>query len=122
MVEQTPERLWNSVCGAFAELTTRRQERVVGIALSTQHESVLAWDAESGCATSPLTSWQDRRTANRCAKLLADHPSDITTRSPACRSIRCSRRRRPSGCSITTTSCASTPRPAGSGSVPSTAS
>lgn len=78
MVEQAPEELWNSVCAAVAALTSRRQERVDGIALSTQRESVLAWDAETGCAVSPLISWQDRRTADRCAESLADHADDIT--------------------------------------------
>lgn len=78
MVEQSPERLWDSVRDAVSRLRARRAERVLGIALSTQRESVMAWDTETGVAASPLISWQDRRTADRCAKLLADHPTEIT--------------------------------------------
>jgi glycerol kinase len=44
---------------------------VTCIGISNQRESMLLWDRETGEAVSPLLSWQDRRTIDRCAALTA---------------------------------------------------
>jgi len=77
--EQDPEEIWQSVVAALAGLITdaRGNWQVAGIALSTQRESVVTWDARTGLPVAPLISWQDRRATDWCAKLAdgADGPA-----------------------------------------------
>jgi len=75
-VEQDPEVLLESVRGAVTELLSGFDGDVSGIGLSTQRESALAWDRETGRALSPVLGWQDRRTAER-ARRLAPHAARI---------------------------------------------
>ncbi|WP_405667390.1 FGGY family carbohydrate kinase [Streptomyces sp. NBC_01166] len=44
---------------------------VTGVALSTQRESVVLWDAVTGLPVAPLVSWQDQRGGERAARLAA---------------------------------------------------
>ncbi|MFC5805027.1 FGGY family carbohydrate kinase [Streptomyces formicae] len=82
-VEQDPEELWASVAGAAADLLAAHPGAdIAGVALSTQRESVLAWEAATGEPLSPLLSWQDRRGAAHCAQLAAgDEARKITART-----------------------------------------
>ncbi|GAB2964735.1 FGGY-family carbohydrate kinase [Streptomyces pseudoechinosporeus] len=85
-VEQDPEEIWGSVVGAADEalalLADRGGGEVAAVALSTQRESVLAWNAHSGKPLTPLVSWQDRRGAALCAQLAADGADkEITART-----------------------------------------
>lgn len=80
-VEQSPEDIWTSVLEAVAALTrTHPNACVAGVALSTQRESVLAWDPATGTPLSPLVSWQDRRGTARCAELAAGPDAGMITR------------------------------------------
>src|SRR5262245_19126316 len=66
-VEQDPEAIWASVRRAVADaVTPDLAPLIVGVGLSTQRESCLAWDRRTGEALSPLLSWQDHRTASIC--------------------------------------------------------
>jgi glycerol kinase len=70
-VEQDPEQLWRSVLAAVAQvLSAAADVRVVGVALSTQRESVLIWQRSTGRPLGPLLGWQDRRTVDWCTELL----------------------------------------------------
>ncbi len=71
--EQDPEELYQSVVSAVADLLEQASGgwSPAGIGLSTQRESVIAWDARTGRAVAPLISWQDRRAADWCAALAA---------------------------------------------------
>lgn len=71
--EQDPEEIWRSVVTALGDLLAQAPGGwpLTGIALSTQRESVVAWDARTGAAVAPLISWQDRRTAAWCRSLAA---------------------------------------------------
>ncbi len=42
---------------------------VIAVGLSTQRESLVAWDRRSGEPLAPLVSWQDQRTAGACDTL-----------------------------------------------------
>lgn len=44
---------------------------VTCVGISNQRESLLLWDRDTGRPVSPLLSWQDRRTIERCAELTA---------------------------------------------------
>ena len=59
-VEQDPEVIVDAVVGAVAELVDDGPE-VIACGLDHQGESVLAWDADSGRALTPVVTWQDKR-------------------------------------------------------------
>lgn len=71
-VEQSPQRLWESVQEAIAAcLAAGPAVNILGIAISNQRESVTVWDAETGRPLGPVVSWQCRRSALACADLIA---------------------------------------------------
>ncbi|NIK55118.1 FGGY family carbohydrate kinase [Kribbella shirazensis] len=71
-VEQDAEDLWQSVLRAISACLTPAAAGgavdIVGIALSTQRESVVGWDA-AGKPVGPVLGWQDVRTTSWCAQL-----------------------------------------------------
>jgi glycerol kinase len=70
-VEQDPRRIWQSVCEAIeACLASRPDVHVEAVAISNQRESVTVWDAGAGEPLGPVLSWQCRRTAGDCARLI----------------------------------------------------
>lgn len=72
-VEQDPRRIFASVCEAIeACLKNASGVTVEAIAVSNQRESVTVWDAETGEALGPVLSWQCRRTAPDCERLIAE--------------------------------------------------
>ncbi|GAB2909683.1 FGGY family carbohydrate kinase [Streptomyces mayteni] len=72
-VEQSADEVWESVVAAIrACLAGHDPARVAGVALSTQRESCLLWERATGRPLGPLLGWQDRRTADTHARLLAD--------------------------------------------------
>lgn len=72
-VEQYPDRIYASVCEAIALcLQSTPGATIEAIAISNQRESVTIWDAETGKALGPVLSWQCRRTAPDCERLIAD--------------------------------------------------
>jgi glycerol kinase len=69
-VDQDPEEIWQSVQDAVqACLLEFPKANVQAIGLSTQRESYLLWERQSGRAVAPLISWQDHRTALTCQRL-----------------------------------------------------
>ncbi|MBB4168793.1 FGGY-family carbohydrate kinase [Rhizobium sp. BK538] len=72
-VEQDPRRLYASVCEAIdACLKAVPDVTIEAVAISNQRESVTAWDADTGEALGPVLSWQCRRTAQDCERLVAE--------------------------------------------------
>ncbi|MFF0338816.1 FGGY family carbohydrate kinase [Kribbella sp. NPDC004875] len=66
-VEQDAEDLWQSVLRAISACL-RPGIEVVGIALSTQRESVVGWN-RGGEPVGPVLGWQDVRTSEWCDRL-----------------------------------------------------
>jgi glycerol kinase len=61
-VEQDPELILTAVVDAVAEMLEAAAGReVLAAGLDHQGESVLAWDADSGTAVTPVIVWQDKR-------------------------------------------------------------
>lgn len=54
--------------------------RPVGVSISNQRESVVAWSAASGAPLGPVLGWQDARTAAACADL-ADAAQEVRART-----------------------------------------
>jgi glycerol kinase len=79
-VEHAPADIWESVARAYAsareELGRTRpalaRESVVAIGLTNQRETCVAWDVRTGESPRNAIVWQDRRTAQACARLKAD--------------------------------------------------
>jgi glycerol kinase len=73
-VEHDPNEIWRLVRETLAEVAGRladsgRIARSIGI--TNQRETVVAWDRATGTPLHRALVWQDRRTAGRCAQLLA---------------------------------------------------
>jgi glycerol kinase len=74
-VEHDPEEIWKSVV-AVCRTAIRKAKakptdiRVIGI--TNQRETVVIWDRKTGKPIHKAIVWQDRRTAEMCAKLKAD--------------------------------------------------
>jgi glycerol kinase len=81
-VEQDAEQIWSSVVAAVGGcLDGAPDARVVAVALSTQRESVVGWSRSTGRPVSPVLGWQDARTAERWAGLIADAPPMVRRRT-----------------------------------------
>jgi glycerol kinase len=69
-VEQDPELILQAVVEAIAEVLEHADGReVLAAGLDHQGESVLAWDADSGRALTPVIVWQDKRQESLLAEL-----------------------------------------------------
>lgn len=82
-VEQSADRIWQSVCEAVKScLNAAADVTIEALAISNQRESVTMWDAETGESLGPVISWQCRRTAGDCARLIdagyLDHVQSVT--------------------------------------------
>ena len=71
-VEQDPEDVVVAVVDSVAEVLTDAPGEVVACGLDHQGESVLAWDAETGAALTPVVTWQDKRSQEVLDRLAAD--------------------------------------------------
>jgi glycerol kinase len=74
-VEQDPEVIVEAVVGAVAELLADEQD-IEACGLDHQGESVLAWDAETGRALTPVVTWQDKRSQEVLDRLEAEGRAD----------------------------------------------
>ncbi|MFB8267555.1 FGGY family carbohydrate kinase [Streptomyces sp. NPDC055955] len=70
LVEQDALAILASVREAVTDCLKGIDPRVVaGVALSTQRESVVLWDAQTGTPVAPLVSWQDQRGTEHAERL-----------------------------------------------------
>lgn len=80
-VEQDPEQVLAAVVDAVAAVLDEADGTVVACGIDHQGESVLAWDAESGRALSPIVVWQDKRCEGLLAALSPSDTREVTHRS-----------------------------------------
>ena len=71
-VEQDPILIRDSVMKAAASSLSGLDGQVLGLGLSTQRESAVIWDKQTGQPLGPVLGWQDRRTVERARQLTAD--------------------------------------------------
>ena len=74
-VEHDGEDIWQStlsVCREVLDKAGISASEVAGIGITNQRETTLLWDAETGELLHRAIVWQDRRTAEFCARLKAD--------------------------------------------------
>jgi glycerol kinase len=71
-VEHDPEDIWASVCHALdAALVGIEPSSIAAIGITNQRETSVVWDKQTGKPIHHAIVWQDRRTADRCAELIA---------------------------------------------------
>ena len=73
-VEHDAEEIWATQSATIAEALARANARaadVAAIGVTNQRETVLLWERGSGRPVAPAIVWQDRRTADACARLKA---------------------------------------------------
>ena len=76
-VEHDPDDIWISVAGtARAAIEKAGVPRIDAIGITNQRETTLIWDRRTGQPIHRAIVWQDRRTADLCAKLKAERVED----------------------------------------------
>lgn len=74
-VEHDPEEIWSTtaaMCRAAIERAGATPEDVAAIGITNQRETTVIWDKTTGRAIHNAIVWQDRRTAETCARLKAE--------------------------------------------------
>jgi len=74
-VEHEPEDIWRSSLATLREALAAAggdARRVGGIGITNQRETTLLWDRATGRCLHRAIVWQDRRTADYCARLRAE--------------------------------------------------
>ncbi|WP_114374820.1 glycerol kinase GlpK [Elioraea thermophila] len=84
-VEHDPEDLWRTTLATARTALARAglaASAIAAIGLTNQRETTLLWDRASGRPIHRAIVWQDRRTAEACARLRAEgHESFVTART-----------------------------------------
>ena len=91
-VEHEPEDIWTStvaVCREALEKAGLTAKDIAAIGITNQRETTVVWDRATGQAVHRAIVWQDRRTADICAKLKAEghEPDDLGEDRPDHRSL-----------------------------------
>jgi glycerol kinase len=79
-VEQDADDLWASVVRAVDTCLAGASAIPSAVAVTNQRESVVAWSRRTGRPLGPVLGWQDARTADRCAELVAEGLDDVVRR------------------------------------------
>jgi glycerol kinase len=84
-VEHDPVQIWSTQAATITEALRQAgisSRDLAAIGITNQRETTVVWDRHSGQPIGPAIVWQDRRTAERCAALLADgHGPLISSRT-----------------------------------------
>jgi glycerol kinase len=77
-VEHDPNEIWSDTLGVAREaLSAIEPGRVAGIGITNQRETIVLWDRATGETIHKAIVWQDRRTADECARLKAEGVEDL---------------------------------------------
>jgi glycerol kinase len=84
-VEHDPEDIWNSTIATCREALKKADitaKDIAAVGITNQRETVVVWDRATGNAVHRAIVWQDRRTADICAKLRGEgHEPMITAKT-----------------------------------------
>jgi glycerol kinase len=81
-VEHDPGDIWSStaaVCRGAIERAGISPDRIAAIGITNQRETTLVWDRVTGMPIHNAIVWQDRRTAELCARLRNDGFEGVVT-------------------------------------------
>ena len=84
-VEHDAEEIWATQAATITEVLARARATtadVVAVGITNQRETTVLWDRATGRPVSPAIVWQDRRTADLCARLkAAGHEPEVARRT-----------------------------------------
>ncbi len=71
LVEHDASEIWSLTLECAREMVAKAggADRIAGIGITNQRETVVFWDRRTGEPLAPAIVWQDRRTADICAEL-----------------------------------------------------
>jgi glycerol kinase len=74
LVEHDAAEIWTLTLACAQEMVAKAggADRIAGIGITNQRETVVFWDRRTGEPLAPAIVWQDRRTADICESLKAD--------------------------------------------------
>ena len=76
-VEHDPETIWQDTLAVCREALARAgldAAAIAAIGITNQRETVVLWERATGRPVHRAIVWQDRRTADRCARLVGGRP------------------------------------------------
>ena len=82
-VEHDPEEIWRDTRTTVSEVVERCPSGAAAVAalgITNQRETVVLWDRASGTPIHRAIVWQDRRTAEECARLKAQGAEELVRR------------------------------------------
>jgi glycerol kinase len=82
-VEHEPDDIWNSTiatCREALEKAGLKAKDIAAIGITNQRETTIVWDRATGKAIHRAIVWQDRRTADICARLKSEGAEPTITR------------------------------------------
>ena len=121
-VEHEPEDLWTTTvacCRGAMQKAGATAHDIVAIGITNQRETTMLWDRATGRTVHRAIVWQDRRTADACARLKAAAMKPSSPPRPGCCSIRISPAQNSPGCWIARRTFAKRRHAASSRSAPS---
>ncbi len=68
-VEHDPQEIFRGVLKTAREAIAKSGEPIAAIGITNQHETTIVWERAPGTPVYPAIVWQDRRTANLCARM-----------------------------------------------------
>jgi len=83
-VEHDPEQIWTETLACAREMVALAggADRIAGIGITNQRETIVFWNRRTGRALGPAIVWQDRRTADLCARMKEEgHEPDLQART-----------------------------------------
>src|SRR5437899_340333 len=81
-VEHEPEDIWTSTIATCREALKKADvtaKDIAAIGITNQRETTVVWDRATGKAVHRAIVWQDRRTADICARLKAEGHEPVIT-------------------------------------------
>lgn len=71
LVEHDADEIWRLTLECSQEMVRKAggADRIAGIGITNQRETIVFWDRRTGEPLAPAIVWQDRRTADICAEL-----------------------------------------------------
>jgi glycerol kinase len=83
-VEHDPEEIWRLSLECARAVVDRAggPDRIAGIGITNQRETIVFWSKRTGKALAPAIVWQDRRTADLCHRLKqAGHEAQVQAKT-----------------------------------------
>ena len=84
-VEHNPDEIWETTKSVLFKLynhETSKKFNIKGIGITNQRETTILWDKKTGKAIYNAIVWQDRRTSEKCKKLIDQgYEEKVTSKS-----------------------------------------